>query len=70
MARANLVYADAEDDEFSHLVEFVEHHITAKAKVPAVDDEGNSIRIPSAVHVILGQAGAHEGELRLAADVE
>ncbi|MGH8963766.1 MAG: hypothetical protein ACRDXB_00290 [Actinomycetes bacterium] len=70
VAKARLVYAEADGDEYSRLAEFVEHHITAKAKVPAVDDEGRSIRIPSAVRVILNQAEAHSAELRLAADVE
>jgi hypothetical protein len=47
-------------------VELTEHHITAKRRVSAVDDEGNSIRILSAVDAILDVAAEHEGELRAA----
>ncbi len=65
-ARAKLVFAEADGVERSRLVELTEHHITAKRRVSAVDDEGNSIRILSAVDAILDVAAEHEGELRAA----
>ncbi|WP_234441488.1 hypothetical protein [Streptomyces sp. WM6386] len=67
-ARAKLVYSDPTGPEYSRLVELVDHHITAKRRVAATDDEGNSIRILSAVHAILGASAEHEDELRLAVD--
>lgn len=68
-ARAKLVYANMEGPEYTRLVELTEHHITAKRRVSAVDDEGNSIRILSAVDAILEVAAEHEGELRAAVEV-
>jgi hypothetical protein len=65
-ARATLVYADPAGPEYSQLVELVEHHITAKRRVSAVNDRGESIRISSAVSVMLDVAAEHEPELRLA----
>ncbi|WP_424534948.1 hypothetical protein ACOZ38_32860 [Sphaerisporangium viridialbum] len=65
-AKATLVYAEASGTEYTQLVELVEHHITAKRRIPAVDDQGNSIRILSAIGAILGVAAEHEAELRLA----
>lgn len=67
-ARARLVYAESEGSEHSRLVELTEHHITAKRRVPAVDEQGNSIRILSAVDAILGVAAEHESELRAAVE--
>ena len=67
-ARATLVYAEQSGPEYSQLAEFVEHHITAKRRVPAVDDRGEAIRISSAVRVVLDAAAEHEDELRLATD--
>ncbi|WP_244943050.1 hypothetical protein [Streptomyces inhibens] len=67
-ARAKLVFAEADGAERSRLVELTEHHITAKRRVSAVDEEGNSIRILSAVDAILGVAAEHEGELRAAVE--
>ena len=67
--RATLVYAEQSGPEYSQLAEFVEHHITAKRGVPAIDDWGEAIRISSAVRVILDVAAEHEDELRRAADV-
>ena len=67
-ARAKLVYADAEGPEYTRLVEITEHHITAKRRVSAVDEDGNSIRILSAVDAILGVAAEHEDELRAAVE--
>lgn len=68
-AKATLVYAETAGPEYRRLVELVEHHITAKRRVAALDDEGRSIRILSAVGAIMGVAAEHEAELRLAADV-
>ncbi|WP_432049454.1 hypothetical protein [Verrucosispora sp. NA02020] len=70
VAKANLVYANAEGGEYVRLSEFVEHHITAKRRVPTVDDQGNSVRILSAVQVIMGASAEHEDELRRAAGVQ
>lgn len=67
-ARATLVYAEQSGPEYRQLIELVEHHITAKRHVAAVNDEGRSIRISSAVSVILDAAAQHEPELRLAVE--
>jgi hypothetical protein len=69
-ARAALVYDDPSGPERTRLVELVEHNITAKRRVAALDDEGNSIRIMSGVHAILEAADEHETELRTAVDAE
>jgi hypothetical protein len=69
-ARARLVYAEADGLERSRLVELTEHHITAKRRVPAVDEQGNSIRILSAVDAILNVAADHESELRVAVEAD
>lgn len=69
-ARAKLVFAEDSGSEYAQLVEFVEHHITAKRRVPAVDEHGEAIRISSAVSVILDAAAEHQEELRRAANVE
>jgi hypothetical protein len=68
-ARARLVYSDPSGPERIQLVELVEHSITAKRRVPATDDQGNSIRIVSAVDAILAAAAEHQDALRLAVDV-
>ncbi|WP_079178336.1 hypothetical protein [Streptomyces mangrovisoli] len=65
-AQARLVFAEADGVERSRLVELTEHHITAKRRVSAVDNDGNSIRILSAVDAILDVAAEHESELRAA----
>ena len=70
IAKANLVFADPGGGEYSRLTEFVEHHITAKRRVPTVDDQGNAVRILSAVQVIMGASFEHGDELRRAADVQ
>ncbi|MFJ4755002.1 hypothetical protein [Streptomyces sp. NPDC088763] len=67
-ARARLIYSDPGGTEQTRLVELVEHSITAKKRVPATDQAGNSIRIVSAVDAILSAAIEHEDALRLAAD--
>jgi hypothetical protein len=69
-ARARLVYAEERGPEYSRLVELVEHHITAKRRVAAVNEEGESIRILSGVDAILSAAAEHEEELRLAVDAD
>ena len=69
-AKATLVYAEEQGPEYSRLVELVEHHITAKRRVAAVNEEGESIRILSGVDAILGVAAEHEEELRLAVDAD
>ncbi|MGW0602366.1 hypothetical protein [Streptomyces sp. NPDC002640] len=68
MARARLVYSDPGGPERTQLVELVEHNITAKKRVPATDEEGNSIRIVSAVDAILVAAAEHQDALRMAVD--
>jgi hypothetical protein len=50
------------------LAEFVEHHITTKRTIPAVDDRGEAIRISSVVRFILDAAANHEDELPLVTD--
>jgi hypothetical protein len=67
-ARATLVYAEEHGPDYNRLVELVEHHITAKRRVAALNEEGESIRILSGVGAILGVAAEHEEELRLAVD--
>jgi hypothetical protein len=69
-ARATLVYAEEHGPEYRRLVELVEHHITAKCRVAAVDEEGQSIRVLSGVGAILGVAAEHEEELRQAVDAD
>jgi hypothetical protein len=69
VAKARLVYSDGGGEEYGRLAEFVEHHITAKRRVSAVDEEGNSIRLAEALRVIGDAAIEHEDELRLAVDV-
>jgi hypothetical protein len=68
-AQAALVYADPSGPEYTQLVELVEHHITAKRRVSALDPDGKSIRIMSAVHAIMAAADEHSAELRVAVDV-
>jgi hypothetical protein len=67
-AQAALVYADPSGPEYTQLVELVEHHVTAKRRVSALDPEGKSIRIMSAVHAIMAAADEHRAELRIAVD--
>lgn len=69
-ARAKLVFAEDSGPAHAQLTEFVEHHITAKRRVAAVDEHGEAIRISSAVSVILDAAAEHQEELRRAADME
>jgi hypothetical protein len=70
LAKARLLFSDVGGDEYARLAEFVEHHITAKRQVPAVDEEGNSIRLTAALDVIVGVSFEHEQELRLATESE
>jgi hypothetical protein len=55
-----------EGDDYgrARLTELVEHHVTAKRRVAAVDDEGKSIRIRGAIDAILGEIITHEDALR------
>lgn len=69
-ARAKLVFAEDHGPDYQRLVELVEHHITAKRRVAALNDEGQSIRILSGVDAILSVAAEHEEELRLAVDAD
>jgi hypothetical protein len=68
VAKARLVYADQGGKEAIQLAEFTEHHITAKRRVAAVNDRGESIKLSQALVIITGTAVEHEAELRLAAD--
>lgn len=69
-AKAKLVFAEDSGPEHAQLIEFIEHHITAKRRVPTFDEHGQTLRISSAVSVILDAAAEHQEELRRAADVE
>jgi hypothetical protein len=69
IARAKLRYADPGGGDYTRLVELVEHHITAKCRVAAVNEQGESVKILSAVQVIMGVYASHEAELRRAADL-
>lgn len=51
-------------------MDFLKQRITAKRKIAATDDEGNPIRIVSAVTAIMGVAAEHDSELRQAVGVE
>lgn len=63
-ARVGLLFGDGDRLGPQRITELVEHHITAKTKVAAVDDEGNSVRIQAAVNAIMGKMLEHEDELR------
>lgn len=54
-ARVGLLFMDGDDFGRARVTELVEHHITAKRRVAAVDKDGNSIRILGAVEVILDE---------------
>lgn len=69
IARARLVYGEDGPQETRRMVEFVEHRITAKARISGVDQDGETIRVVSAVSAILAQATLHADELLLAVDV-
>lgn len=65
-AKARLVFSTPDGEDQTRLTELVEHHITAKRRVPALDEKGNSIRLTAAVQVMQGVAVEHDEELRLA----
>ncbi|MCD2191613.1 hypothetical protein [Actinomycetospora soli] len=67
-ASAVLVYGDSSSGESRRVAEFVEHDITAKRKVPAVNEQGESVKIESAVNVMLEVADDHDHDLRVAVD--
>ncbi|MDQ1308456.1 MAG: hypothetical protein QG671_4290 [Actinomycetota bacterium] len=69
IAKARLIYAESGSAEESRIAEFVEHHITAKSRVRAVDAEGNSIRLSAALGTIMDTMLVLEQELKLAVDV-
>ncbi len=69
IAKARLVYSEEGGEEHGRLAEFVEHHITAKRRVAAVDEQGNSIRLTEALRIIRDVALDLEDELRLALDI-
>ena len=69
VARAGLIFTEGDTEGRALITELVEHHITAKRRVVAVDEEGNSIRVAGAVHAILNAADENEAELRLAVDL-
>lgn len=63
-AKAHLTYADAEGNGITRITEFIEHEITLKRRVAAVDEKGNSIRIRAAFQVMIGASAEVEDELR------
>lgn len=63
-AKATLVHFDADEKSSSEDVDFMTQRITAKRKIAALDDDGNPIRILSAVRAIMSAATAHDQELR------
>lgn len=69
-AKAALVFAEVGSEDHTRLIELVEHHITAKRRVPAVDEDGNSIRLTAALKVMVGVAAEHEDQLRLASNAD
>ncbi|MEU3476226.1 hypothetical protein CH306_27700 [Rhodococcus sp. 15-725-2-2b] len=69
-AKAQLIHIDADEKTHSEKVDFLKQRITAKRKIAATDDEGNPIRIVSAVTAIMGVAAEHDSELRQAVGVE
>ena len=70
-AKANLTYWDNSDgNPRTRITELIEHEITLKRRVPAVDEKGNSIRIRAAFQVMIGASAEVEGELRSASEAE
>lgn len=69
-AKARLVFSSPGAEDHTRLTELVEHHITAKRRVPALDEEGNSIRLTAALRVMQGVAAEHDEELRLASEAD
>jgi hypothetical protein len=62
-AQVKLLFMEGDDYGRARLTELVEHHVTAKRRVQAVDEEGNSIRIQGAIDVIMDETFRNEGEL-------
>lgn len=69
IARATLYHGPADALSTARVTELVKHNITAKRNVRSVDDEGNSIRIKGAFHVMDTVMYELEDQLREAADV-
>lgn len=70
IAKAKLIFADIGGQEYTDMVEFVEHHITAKRRVQAVDEKGNSIKLSEALRIIMQVSAESAAELRKASDSE
>lgn len=65
-ARIGLLYAEGDKFGRARVTELVEHHVTAKRRVAAVDAEGNSIKILGAIQVMLYELDQFEAELKAA----
>ncbi len=63
-ATVGLLFSEGDDYGRTRLVELVEHHITAKRNVLAVDDEGRSIRIREAIRVIMTEIETQQAALQ------
>jgi hypothetical protein len=63
-AQAKLLFMEGDDYGRARLTELVEHHVTAKRRVAAVDDDGKSIRIRGAIEAIMGEIITHEDALK------
>jgi ribosome-associated translation inhibitor RaiA len=63
-AKVKLLFMEGDDYGRARLTELVEHHVTAKRRVPAVDAQGNSIRIRGAIDAIMDETLTHEDELK------
>jgi hypothetical protein len=69
VARAGLIFTEGDTEGRAQLTELVEHQITSKRRVPAFDEDGNSIRISGAVRAILDAAGENEPDLQQAVEL-
>lgn len=63
-AKVGLLFADGDGFGSAQLTELVEHHITAKRKVVAVDKDGNAIRLSGAVTAIALELESQEEALK------
>lgn len=62
-ASVGLLFGEGDGYSAARMSEMVEHHMTAKRKVAAVDDEGNSLRIENALRAIVEELDASRDEL-------
>lgn len=69
-ARVGLLFRDGDNYSKARVTELVEHHVTAKRRVTAVDEEGNAIRILGAISAILSALDEYEVELRACVGLE